>query len=115
RSENGRKIRVQKPERVRRPDHSNSFPSLRVNNLFMQLYHLGPVHFRSEMMLSVIAVVEPQQIVPFRVGTDTPCDRLIRIATHNEERNHSGTCSTAPDNRMAGRRTKTSSSERSQW
>jgi hypothetical protein len=32
------------------------------------------------MMLSVIPVIEPKQIVPFRVGTDSPRDRLIRIA-----------------------------------
>lgn len=46
----------------------------------MQFFHLGPVHLRPEMMLGVIPVIEPKQIVPFRVGTDSPGDRLIRIA-----------------------------------
>src|SRR5262249_42071025 len=47
----------------------------------MQFLHLSPVHFRPEMMLGVIPVIEPKQIVPFRVGTDSPRDRLIRIAS----------------------------------
>jgi len=33
----------------------------------------------------VITIIEPKQIVPFRVGTDSPRDRLIRIASIMEK------------------------------
>ena len=52
----------------------------------MQFFHLGPVHFRPEMMLGVIPVIEPKQIVPFRVGTNSPGDRPIRIAAKAEKK-----------------------------
>src|SRR6516165_1925856 len=39
------------------------------------------MHFRPEMMLGVVPVIEPKQIVRFRVGTDSPRDRLIRVAS----------------------------------
>ena len=64
---------------MRRFNDSNSFASLRVRDLVMQWFHFGPVHFRPEMMLGVIPVIEPEQIVPPRIGTDSPGDRLIRI------------------------------------
>ena len=51
----------------------------------MQTLHLRPVYFRPEMMFGVIPVIEPNQIVPFRVGTDSPRDRLIRIASIMEK------------------------------
>src|SRR5215831_17117963 len=37
------------------------------------------------MMFGVIPVIEPKQIVPFRVGTDSPRDRLIGIASIMEK------------------------------
>ena len=51
----------------------------------MQFFHLSPMHFGPEMMLGVIPVIEPKQIVPFRVGTDSPGNRLIRISSIMEK------------------------------
>ena len=51
----------------------------------MQILHLRPVYFRPEMMFGVIPVIEPKQIVPFRVGTDSPGDWLIRVASIMEK------------------------------
>ena len=77
---NGRKIRIQEAERVRRSNDSNSFAVLLISDLLMQFLHLGPVHFWPEMMLGVIPVIEPKQIVPFRIRTDSPRYRLIGVA-----------------------------------
>ena len=76
----GRQVGIEKPERVGRLDDPNAFPALRLSNLLMELFHLGPVQLRPEMVFGVVAVVEPKQVVPFVVRTDAPGDRLVRVA-----------------------------------
>jgi len=47
----------------------------------MQLLHFRPVQFWTEMMLSVVPVVEPERIVDLFVGAYTPGNRPIRVST----------------------------------
>jgi hypothetical protein len=65
---------------VRRLNDSYACPFLVLDNLFVKLLHLGSVQLRAKMVLSMISIVKPKQVVPFVVGTDSPCDRLVRIA-----------------------------------
>ena len=46
----------------------------------MKLVHLRPVHLGTEMMLGVVAVVEPEPVVELVITADTPGNRLVGIA-----------------------------------
>ena len=37
------------------------------------------MHFRPEMVFGMVAIIEPNQVVPFVVGTDSPRDRFVGI------------------------------------
>ena len=67
-------------------DDPHAFPLLLLNNLLVKLLHLGPMQLGTKMMLGVIAVVEPNQVVPFVVGTHSPGNRLIGIAAIVKEK-----------------------------
>ena len=80
-----RKRRIKERKGVRRLDNSSPFPSLLFCNLLMQLFHFRPVQFRTEMMLGVVPVVEPERVINFLVRTHTPGDRLIWISAIVQE------------------------------
>src|SRR5207302_698133 len=61
-------------------DHANAFLFLQLGNLPLKLFHFRPMHFRTKMMLGVVAVVEEDPIVNLPVATYAPCDRFIRVS-----------------------------------
>src|SRR5262245_14502907 len=65
---------------MRRFDHSDSSGALLFHDLVAKSLHTCPMHFRAKMVLSVIAVKEPDPIVKFVVATHAPRKRLVRIA-----------------------------------
>jgi len=50
------------------------------HDLIAERLHSCPMHFRSEMMLRVIAVKEPDPIVKFVVTAHAPGKRFVRVA-----------------------------------
>ena len=44
-----------------------------------KLLHFGPVHFRAEMVLGVVAVVEEKPVVDFSVAAYAPGNRFVRV------------------------------------
>ena len=48
-------------------------------DLLVQRDHPRPVHLGPEMVFGVIAIVEPNQVVPFVIGTDPPGDWFVWI------------------------------------
>src|ERR1700719_3400695 len=53
----------------------------KIEDALAEPFHSRPVHFRPEMMLGVIAVVEKQPVIDFAVTAYTPRDRFVRIRT----------------------------------
>ena len=49
---------------------SYTLSALRLKNLFVELFHPGPVQLGPEMVFSVVAIVEPEQVVEPMVGAD---------------------------------------------
>src|SRR5262249_42625869 len=70
---------------MRRLDHAYTFPFLFLDNLLVKLLHSGPMELRTKVMLGVVAVIKPEQIIPFVVGAHSPCDRLIGVASIMKE------------------------------
>ena len=51
----------------------------------MQLLHFRPMQFRTEMVLRVVPVIEPERVVDLLVRAHTPGDRLIRVPAVMQE------------------------------
>ncbi len=66
---------------MRRLDHAHTGGALLIDNLIAERLHAGPMDFRAEVMLGVVAVIEPDPIVELVVTAHAPRDRLIGIAT----------------------------------
>src|SRR5262249_44179127 len=81
-----RQIRIEKTQSVGRFDDPHAFPLLLLNNLLVKLLHPGPMQLGTKMVLGVVPVVEPEQVVPFVVGTHSPGDRLIGVAAVVKEK-----------------------------
>ena len=64
---------------MRRCDNPNALTALRFEDLFVEPSHLGPVHFWPEMVFGVVAIIEPNHVVPLVVRTHPPSDRLVGI------------------------------------
>ena len=77
----GRQIRIEETERVRRLDHAYAGGALLLHNLIVKRLHARPMDLRPEVMLRVVAVVEPGPVVEFVIGAHTPGERLVRIST----------------------------------
>src|SRR5215831_12795220 len=71
---------LQKAESVWHLDHAHSGRTLLVDNLVAQGLHSRPMHLRPEMMLSMIAVIEPSPVIQLAVGAHAPRNRLVGIA-----------------------------------
>src|SRR6185436_21057297 len=63
---------LEKADVMRPIDHPHPGLALACGDLAMQLLHARPMHARAEMMLGVIAVVEPGGVVEAVVATDAP-------------------------------------------
>src|SRR4051812_13697753 len=61
-------------------DHTNPGLALFSNDLIAKRVHPRPMHFRTEMVLGVVTVVEPDQIVALVVTAHAPGDWFARIA-----------------------------------
>ena len=72
-------IGIEKAEHVRALDRANAFLLLQIGNVLPKLFHLRPVHFRAEMVLGVVTVVEEQPIIDFSVAAYAPGNRFIRV------------------------------------
>ena len=66
---------------MRRLDYSDTGSALLLHDLVAERLHTGPMHFRTEMMLRVIAVKKPGPIVKFLVTAHAPGKRFVRVAT----------------------------------
>jgi hypothetical protein len=42
--------------------YPNTLPPLRFGNLLMQLFHLGPMQLRPEMVFGMVAIVKKSQL-----------------------------------------------------
>jgi hypothetical protein len=65
---------------VRRLDHAHSGALLLVGDLFVELAHFRPVHLRAEVVLGVVAVVEPDPIVEPVIAAHAPGDGQVGVA-----------------------------------
>jgi hypothetical protein len=74
-----RQIVVQKAQHVGTLDGADAFLFLQIGNALAKLFHLRPMHFRSEMMLGVIAVVEEEPVIDFSVTAYAPCNRFVGV------------------------------------
>src|SRR6266699_217724 len=61
-------------------DDADAFLFLQLGDLPLELFHFCPMHFRTEMMLGVVAVVEENPVVNLPVATYAPRDRLVRVS-----------------------------------
>ena len=61
-------------------DDADAFPFLQLGDLPLELFHFRPMHFRTEMMLGVVAVVEENPVINLPVATYAPRDRFVRIS-----------------------------------
>src|SRR5215510_13058544 len=80
-----RQVRIEKTQRVGRFDDPHAFPFLLLNNLLVKLLHSGPMELRTKVVLGVVAIIKPDQIIPFVVGAYSPGDRLIGVASVMKE------------------------------
>ena len=60
-------------------DRADAFLFLEVGDALVERFHFRPVHFRPEMMLGVVAVVEKEPIVNFTVTAHAPRDRFVGV------------------------------------
>ena len=70
-------------------DDADAFLFLQIGDLAMEPFHFRPVHFRTEMMFGVVAVVEENPVIDFPVAAHAPGDRFVRVAAVMPESNHS--------------------------
>src|SRR5438874_12637282 len=61
-------------------DDADAFPFLQLGDLPLEWFHFRPMHFRTEMMLGVVAVVEENPVVTLPVATYSPRDRFVRVS-----------------------------------
>ncbi len=71
---------IEKTKRMRRFNHANAGSALLFDDHIPESLHLGPMHFGSEMMFSMITVVEPSPVVQLVVTAYSPRDRFVRIS-----------------------------------
>ena len=76
----GRQVGIEKSKGVRRFDDSDASGALLFHDLIAERMDSCPMHLRSEMMLRVIAVKEPDPIVKLMVTAYAPGQRLVRVA-----------------------------------
>ena len=62
-------------------DDPHAFAFLLLNDLLVKLFHSGPMELRTKVVLGVVAIIKPDQIIPFVVGAYSPGDRLIGVAS----------------------------------
>src|SRR5436189_750141 len=72
-------IGIKKTEHMRALDCTNAFLFLQAFDALVKFFHLRPMHFRPEMLLGMIAVVEKQPVVDFSVAAYPPGNRFIGI------------------------------------
>src|SRR5262249_417012 len=73
-------IRIEESEHVSVIDYAHIFLFLQLGNLPLKLLHLRPMHFRPEMMLRVVTVIEENPIIELPVTAHSPGDRLIWVS-----------------------------------
>ena len=76
----GQQVGIEKSKGVRRFDDSDSSSALLFLDPIAERLHSCPMHLRSEMVLRVIAVKEPNPIVKFVVTAHAPGKRFVRVA-----------------------------------
>src|SRR6266568_5030458 len=76
----GREISVEKAERMWHLDYPRPGCALLLSDLIAERLHSCPMHLWPEMMLSVVAVVEPGPVVKLFITAHAPGNRLVGIA-----------------------------------
>ena len=61
-------------------DDADALLLLSLGDLPLEFLHLRPMHFRTKMMLGVVAVVEEDPVVNLAVATYAPRDRFVRVS-----------------------------------
>src|SRR5947207_15794662 len=74
-------MRVEKTERVRHVDDAHSSLTLLFDDLIAKGLHSRPMHFWTEMMFCVVAIVKPGPVIDLAIGAHTPGNRLVGIAS----------------------------------
>ena len=80
----GGRFGSRKPSPCGGSDHPHAFAALLVGNLAVEFVHLRPVHLRAEMVLGVVAVIEPKPVVDLVIAAHAPRNRLVGIAAEME-------------------------------
>jgi hypothetical protein len=73
-------IRIEEAEHMGMIDDADTLLFLQLGDLLLELFHFRPMHFRTEMMLGVVAVVEENPVINLPVATYAPRDRFVRIS-----------------------------------
>ncbi len=63
-----------------RLDHAHTGRALLIDDLIAKSLHACPMHFRPEMMLSVVTVIKPDPIVELIVTAHAPGDRFVGVS-----------------------------------
>ena len=64
---------------MRRSDNSYALPALRLKNLLVEPFHLGPMQLRPEVVFCMVAIVKPEQVITLMVRAYPPGDRFVWI------------------------------------
>ena len=74
-----RQIGIEKAEHVCSLDRADAFLLLQIYYALAKVFHLRPMHFWTEMVLGVIAVVEEKPVINFSVAAHAPGNRFVRV------------------------------------
>ena len=66
---------------MRALDRADAFLFLQIGNALAKFFNFRPVHFWTEMVLRVVAVVEKQPVINFSVTAHAPGDRFVGVRT----------------------------------
>ncbi len=64
---------------MRALDRADAFLFLQIGNALAKFFNFRPVHFWTEMVLRVVAVVEKQPVINFSITAHAPGNRFVRI------------------------------------
>src|SRR5207249_10958011 len=60
-------------------DHADAFFFLQFCDLLVERFHFGPMHFRPEMVLGMIAIVKKEPVVNLPVAAHPPSNGFIGV------------------------------------
>src|SRR5207247_6211402 len=74
-------IGIEETKHVRVPDGADAFLLLQALDAAVKLFHFRPMHFWTEMVLCVIAVIEEKPIIQLSVAAHAPGNWFVRVSS----------------------------------